>query len=245
MRRKKLQPFKITLKSFLGIAQIVFGGIIESFLVKKKLKQPKEDLVTQLVKSKAQQTPDSVLRVIDDYGWKKKFLMNIGNIKGEILQKTIQEKKPKNVLELGVYLGYSSISICKNLDQEGFLTSIEINPKFKELALKNITHAKLEHKIKIKIGKASEVIPSLTDKFDFVFIDHWKDSYLSDLKLLEKEKKLNKGALIFADNVVLFHLEEYLSYVRNSQKYDSKFIPTLREYSKTQPDGIEISIFKE
>ena len=244
MRRKKFQPFKITFKSFLGIARIVFEGIVESFLVRRNLKQPKEDLVTELVKTKAKQTPDSVLKVIDDYGWKKKFLMNIGDVKGEILQKKIQEKKPKNVLELGIYLGYSSISICKNLNNEGFLTSIEINPKFKELALKNITHAKLEHKIEIKVGKASEVIPSLTDKFDFVFIDHWKDSYLSDLRLLEKEKKLNKGAVIFADNVVLFHLEEYLTYVRKSKNYDSKFIPTLREYSKTQPDGIEISIFQ-
>ena len=48
----------------------------------------------------------------------------------------------------------------------------------------------------------------------------------------------------FADNVILFNLEEYLDYVRTSPNYESKFIPTLREYSKNHPDGIEISILK-
>jgi hypothetical protein len=55
---------------------------------------------------------------------------------------------------------------------------------------------------------------------------------------------LKKGAWIFADNVVLFNLEDYLDYVRTSSDYSSKFIPTLREYSKSHPDGVEISIYK-
>ena len=49
---------------------------------------------------------------------------------------------------------------------------------------------------------------------------------------------------IFADNVILFNLEDYLDYVRSSPNYKSKFIPAKREYSKSHPDGVEISIFK-
>ena len=52
------------------------------------------------------------------------------------------------------------------------------------------------------------------------------------------------GASIFADNVILFDLEDYLNYVRSSPNYSSKFIPALREYSKSHPDGVEISKFK-
>ena len=55
--------------------------------------------------------------------------------------------------------------------------------------------------------------------------------------------RLKKGAWIFADNVVLFNLEDYLDYVRTSDQFDSKFIPALREYSSSHPDGVEISIY--
>ena len=93
----------------------------------------------------------------------------------------------------------------------------------------------------LKIGKSSELITTLKEPFDFVFIDHWKDLYLADLKLLESLGLLKQGAWVFADNVVLFNLEDYLDYVRTSPNYLSQFIPTLREYSKSHPDGIEIS----
>ena len=93
----------------------------------------------------------------------------------------------------------------------------------------------------MKIGKSSDLITKLDEQFDFVFIDHWKDLYLKDLQLLESLGLLKKGAWIFADNVVLFNLEDYLNYVRTSSNYSSQFVPTFREYSKSHPDGIEIS----
>ena len=89
----------------------------------------------------------------------------------------------------------------------------------------------------------NQKINNLKEKYDFVFLDHWKDEYLSDLKTIQRQGLLNDKAVIFADNVVLFKMDDYLSYVRNSSTFESKFISTMREYSKTQPDGIEISIF--
>ena len=83
----------------------------------------------------------------------------------------------------------------------------------------------------------------LNMQFDFIFIDHWKEAYLQDLKLLIKHDCLNDGAVVFADNIVLFHLEDYLDFVRTSPNFSSKFIPSLREYSSSHPDGIEISYF--
>ena len=74
---------------------------------------------------------------------------------------------------------------------------------------------------------------------------HWKEAYLTDLKLLIENNCLNDGAIIFADNIVLFHLEDYLEFVRTNPNFESKFIPTLREYSSSHPDGIEVSYFRK
>ena len=171
--------------------------------------------------------------------------MNIGDEKGLLLEKAIKEKNPANCLELGVYLGYSSIRILRNLHENSKLTSIEASNKYFEISQKIVSHSGLSNRWKPMKGKAKDVIPSLKEKYDFVFLDHWKDEYLSDLKTIQRQGLLNDKAVIFADNVVLFKMYDYLSYVRNSSTFESKFISTMREYSKTQPDGIEISIFNK
>ena len=94
-------------------------------------------------------------------------------------------------------------------------------------------------------GQGKKCYSLLKEKYDFVFLDHWKDEYLSDLRALQCLELLNDEAVIFADNVVLFNMEDYLSYVRDSSVFKSKFVPTKREYSKTQLDGVEISIFNK
>tara|TARA_B100001559_G_scaffold70346_1_gene57430 strand:+ start:7850 stop:8614 length:765 start_codon:yes stop_codon:yes gene_type:complete len=244
-RKKSSMPLRINRKSFLGVLSLIVQELIESISTKFKLKKPKEEEVLFNVKLKAESNnPNSVLKIIDDYAYKKTFLMNIGEEKGLLLENAINESKAKNILELGVYLGYSTIRILKNLDDNSQLTSIESNKKFAEIASENINIAGLSNKHKLIIGKSTEVILSLKEKYDFIFIDHWKDLYLKDLKTLEENDLIEDNAWIFADNVILFNLEDYLDYVRSSPKYTSKFIPARREYSKSHPDGVEISIFK-
>ena len=245
LNKKSKMPFNINRKSFLGVLSLAYQEIIDSFLTKTKIKKPKEEEVLDLVRLKATKNdPKSILKIIDAYAYRKTFLMNIGDQKGLLLEKAIKDSNAKNILELGVYLGYSSIRILNSLREDSKLTSIEANEKFARIAKEHISIAGLSKKHDLKIGTSSNLITELNDPFDFVFIDHWKDLYLSDLKLLETMGLLKKGAWIFADNVVLFNLEDYLDYVRTSSDYSSKFIPTLREYSKSHPDGVEISIYK-
>ena len=170
--------------------------------------------------------------------------MNIGDQKGEILDKAIKDSRATNILELGVYLGYSTIRILNNMTDNSKLTSIEANEKFAHIAKEHIEISGLSKNHILKIGKSSDLIPSLEEQYDFVFIDHWKDLYLKDLQLLEEFGLLKQGAWVFADNVVLFNLEDYLDYVRSSPDFKSEFIPTMREYSKSHPDGVEISKYK-
>ena len=244
-RKKSSMPLRINRKSFLGVLSLIVQELIESISTKFNLKKPKEEEVLFNVRLKAEyNNPDSVLKIIDDYAYKKTFLMNIGEEKGLLLENAINESRARNILELGVYLGYSTIRILKNLDDNSQLTSIESNKKFAEIASENINIAGLSYKHKLILGKSTEVILSLEEKYDFIFIDHWKDLYLKDLKTLEENDLIENNAWIFADNVILFNLEDYLDYVRSSPKYTSKFIPAKREYSKSHPDGVEISIFK-
>ena len=238
-------PFNINRKSILGVLSLIYQEIIDSFLTKTKIKKPKELEVLELVKKKAiKNNPNSILKIIDDYAYKSTFLMNIGDQKGEILDKAIKDSRATNILELGVYLGYSTIRILNNMMDNSKLTSIEANEKFAQIAKEHIEISGLSKNHILKIGKSSDLIPSLEEQYDFVFIDHWKDLYLKDLQLLEQFGLLKQGAWVFADNVVLFNLEDYLDYVRSSLDFKSEFIPTMREYSKSHPDGVEISKYK-
>ena len=245
LNKKSKMPFNINRKSILGILSLVYQEIIDSFLTKTKIKKPKELEVLELVKKKAiKNNPNSILKIIDDYAYKSTFLMNIGDQKGEILDKAIKDSRATNILELGVYLGYSTIRILNNMMDNSKLTSIEANEKFAQIAKEHIEISGLSKNHILKIGISSDLIPSIEEQYDFVFIDHWKDLYLKDLQLLEQFGLLKQGAWVFADNVVLFNLEDYLDYVRSSLDFKSEFIPTMREYSKSHPDGVEISKYK-
>tara|TARA_Y100000816_G_scaffold156237_1_gene111459 strand:+ start:723 stop:1484 length:762 start_codon:yes stop_codon:yes gene_type:complete len=245
LNKKSKMPFNINRKSILGVLSLIYQEIIDSFLTKTKIKKPKELEVLELVKKKAiKNNPNSILKIIDDYAYKSTFLMNIGDQKGEILDKAIKDSRATNILELGVYLGYSTIRILNNMTDNSKLTSIEANEKFAHIAKEHIEISGLSKNHILKIGKSSDLIPSLEEQYDFVFIDHWKDLYLKDLQLLEQFGLLKQGAWVFADNVVLFNLEDYLDYVRSSPDFKSEFIPTMREYSKSHPDGVEISKYK-
>lgn len=245
LNKKSKMPFNINRKSILGVLSLIYQEIIDSFLTKTKIKKPKELEVLELVKKKAiKNNPNSILKIIDDYAYKSTFLMNIGDQKGEILDKAIKDSRATNILELGVYLGYSTIRILNNMMDNSKLTSIEANEKFAQIAKEHIEISGLSKNHILKIGKSSDLIPSLEEQYDFVFIDHWKDLYLKDLQLLEQFGLLKQGAWVFADNVVLFNLEDYLDYVRSSPDFKSEFIPTMREYSKSHPDGVEISKYK-
>jgi predicted O-methyltransferase YrrM len=165
----------------------------------------------------------------------KEFLPIIGPDKGQVLIKAIQETRPKKILEIGTLIGYSAILMAKELDADACLTTIEIHDAEAKLALENIEKAGFRSKIDVIVGDAIKVIPTLTGKFDMVFIDAAKEEYYDYLKLVEK--KLHKGSIIVADNAGIFadQMKEYLDYVRSSGKYTS-------EYMSFGEDGVEVSV---
>jgi len=144
----------------------------------------------------------------------------IGREKGKVLIDIIKQYKPKTILEIGTLIGYSAILMAFHMEN-GKIYTIEINEKNAKKAIQNIKRAKLEDKIEVFIGDAKQIIPQMNIFFDMLFIDAEKSEYYTYLKL--SEPKLNKNAIIVADNVKMAQsrMKDYLEYVRNSGKYKS------------------------
>ena len=165
----------------------------------------------------------------------KNFLPIIGPFKGKILAEEVRKARPRHVLEVGTLIGYSAILMGKELDNKAEIVTIEIHRNEAELAGKNIVRANIQARVKIVTGDALQVISTLMGQFDFAFIDTEKSEYFQYLTLAED--KLLKGAVVFADNAGIFadQMSDYLDYVRNSGKYQSRFV-------QVGEDGVEISV---
>ena len=176
---------------------------------------------------------DVVLREIEDLS-ERGYLPIIGPQKGKHLVDTVRRFNVKSVLEVGTLVAYSAILIASNLPQGGRVVTIEVKMQSARLAQENIRRAGLDDKIELHIGDALTVIPGMDGRFDMLFLDATKDEYLKYLKL--SEDKLERGGVVFADNVKTpaREMPDYLDYVRNSGGYSS-------EYIHVGFDGVEIS----
>ena len=166
---------------------------------------------------------------------KHDFLPIVGPRKGQILSRAVKASKPRHILEVGTLIGYSTILMGKELDENTEITTIEIHPEEAKMARANIKKAEIQPKITVKIGDATKIIPTLKGCYDAVFIDAEKTEYYEYLQLMEN--KLHAGTVIVADNAGIFadQMRDYLDYVRSSGKYESKYVPV-------GEDGLEISI---
>ena len=189
--------------------------------------------------------PKSILQTIDNFVLESgQFLMNVGPEKGEILRDHLLKSKPNNVIELGTFIGYSAVLISSTIGEKSKLTSIDSDSHSIEIAKELINFAGLDDKVNLMHGSAEEIIPELNFNADFVFIDHAKKKYLSDLKLLETEEIVLKNCTVFADNVGIFkdEMAEYFDHVRNSGKYQSQNFSSKLEYRNNIYDAVEISV---
>lgn len=123
-----------------------------------------------------------------------------GNLQGQFLSMISRMLKPKNILEIGTYTGYSAICLAKGLPVDGVLHTIDINEELEEFCAKYFKMAGFEHQIVQHIGEAITVIPKIEGNFDLVFIDADKANYPKYFDLLID--RLTSGAWIVADNVL-------------------------------------------
>jgi predicted O-methyltransferase YrrM len=126
--------------------------------------------------------------------------MASGPVQGRFLQILCQLMQPKKVLEIGTFTGFATICMTRGMGSDGLLTTIEANEEYEGVIRKYLAKAAVADRVRLIIGDAKEVIPTLEGGFDMVFIDADKISYPSYYDLVIE--KLNPGGVILADNVL-------------------------------------------
>ena len=127
-----------------------------------------------------------------------------GHLQGRVLSMVSNMIKPKTILEIGTYTGYSAICLAEGLHADGKLITIDINDELEDRVRKYIEEAGLLKRIRFMIGDAAAIIPLIEEKFDLVFIDADKVNYINYYELTLPSVK--KTGWILADNV-FFHGE--------------------------------------
>jgi len=170
---------------------------------------------------------DDVIRVIDEFVFTRSWLMNVGDEKGEILDQAIRRSSPRLVLELGTYLGYSALRMARVMPADGRLYSLEFNESNAAIARAIWDHAGVGDRLTVLVGTLGDggaTIERLRAEcgldeasVDFVFVDHDKDHYVSDLELILAQGWLHAGSIVMADNVKFPGAPEYLDYIRAAE----------------------------
>lgn len=123
-----------------------------------------------------------------------------GHLQGRILSLFSRLIKPKNILEIGTYTGYSCICLAEGLAEGGKLFTIDKNEELESFVRKYLDKAAISDRVDFRIGEAQDVIPQIDATFDLVFIDADKENYLKYYDLVID--RVNSGGMIIADNVL-------------------------------------------
>lgn len=123
-----------------------------------------------------------------------------GKVQGRVLQLLAQMLRPRRILEVGTYTGYSALCLAAGLTEDGKLLTLDINEELEAMVRGYFSRSGIGHKIDYRIGDATRIIPELDETFDLVFIDADKGNYSNYYDLVFD--KVRPGGYILADNVL-------------------------------------------
>ncbi|KAK6826797.1 hypothetical protein RU639_004539 [Aspergillus parasiticus] len=151
------------------------------------------------------------------------YMMTVGAPKGKMVTDLIDEIKPKTMIELGCYMGYSATLFGDAVRRNGGdrYLSLELNPEWAAIANMLIELAGLRDFVRVIVGRRDVSLDRLyrsgeVSKIELMFLDHYKPAYLTDLKLGEHHGMIVPGLVLAADNVLYPGNPPYLEYVRSS-----------------------------
>ena len=165
------------------------------------------ELINPLVEQYAEAftTPeDDLLREINLFTAKNhsEYQMLSGHLQGKLLEMISQMIRPRRILEIGTFTGYSALCLAKGLAAEGQLHTIELREKDGATAQGFFNRSSFRDQIILHTGNALNIVPGLRETWDLVFIDADKGSYIEYFKLVLPN--LRKNGFILADNI-FFH----------------------------------------
>jgi predicted O-methyltransferase YrrM len=123
-----------------------------------------------------------------------------GFFQGRVLSMFSRMIRPRMVLEIGTYLGYSALCFAEGLAEGGKVITLDVNEETNKVARLFVEKTEFKDSIDFRLGPATEIIPTLDETFDLVFIDADKTNYSNYYKLVFD--KLRTGGFIIADNVL-------------------------------------------
>lgn len=148
------------------------------------------------------QNENPLLSELNRETWAKVLIprMLSGHLQGRTLSMFSKMIRPKVILEIGTYTGYSAICLAEGLEDNGKLYTIDINEELETMSSSYFEKAGIKDKVKQYVGNALEIVPSINDSFDLVFIDADKENYSNYFDLVID--KMPIGGFIIADNVL-------------------------------------------
>ena len=170
----------------------------------------------------------------------------------EVIEKELKQNPPKKILEIGAAVGYSAMCFSEFLVEGGRIDTIERDEERIAEAKENFKKVGVQDKIKLYEGDAVEILPTLDDKYDMVFIDAAKGKYPFFLK--ESLRMINEKGIIFEDNILYkgYVMSDYNKHkqrtaVRNLREYIKEVSenPNLETEILEVGDGLAISKIKE
>lgn len=123
-----------------------------------------------------------------------------GHVQGRVLSMISHMIRPKRILELGTFTGYSALCLAEGLAEGGRLITIEHNDELEETIRRNLSRSPLGERVQLRIGDCKSVIGDLEGLFDLVFIDADKREYCAYLELVYP--LVPTGGFILADNTL-------------------------------------------
>jgi catechol O-methyltransferase len=186
-----------------------------------------EALADYVVANARQGDPEDVIRVIDEFCMSRSVMINVGDEKGEILDRAVRRASPHLLLELGTYCGYSALRMARVMPAGARLCSIEFSPDNAAIARRIWDHAGIGDELTVVVGTLGDggsTIDGLRTEHrfgegtvDFVFVDHDKAAYLPDLERILAERWLHPGSIVVADNVKFPGAPQYRGYLEGQQ----------------------------
>lgn len=123
-----------------------------------------------------------------------------GHLQGRVLSMFSKMAQPKVILEIGTYTGYSALCLAEGLAPNGKIITIDLNEEIEDMTRSYFDKAPNPKCFDYRIGNALDIIPTITDQIDMVFIDADKENYSVYFDMVID--KMPSGGIIIADNVL-------------------------------------------
>lgn len=127
-----------------------------------------------------------------------------GHLQGKLLEMLVRMMRPKRVLEIGTFTGYSALSIARGLEDDAYIDTIEVDDELEDIAAKYFAESEYGERIRQHIGSALDVVPKLGETYDMVFMDGDKREYPAYYNMLMDGGYLRSGSIIMADNILWY-----------------------------------------